>query len=60
MPYRTVTRVLDEPCLGRLVLYGDYTMEYYGSQQDAAPPCAPPRRWTLPCCCTAILRTSTS
>ncbi len=38
MPYRTVTRVLDEPCLGRLVLYGDYTMEYYGSQQDAAPP----------------------
>lgn len=37
MPYRTVTRVLDEPRLGRLVLYGDYTMEYYGSQQDAAP-----------------------
>lgn len=37
MPYHTVTRVLDEPRLGRLVLYGDYTMEYYGSQQDAAP-----------------------
>lgn len=42
MPYRTVTRVLDEPRLGRLVLYGDYTMEYYGSPQDTAPLCTTP------------------